>query len=93
MGLRAELTEMRLDRIRIPARCRHCGAVHNFHYHWLRSAGGFQCPDCRHATEMNLEEIDAAMESVGEAIDSLSRAVGRLAIDAWKPQPPFSPGS
>jgi hypothetical protein len=41
---------------------------------------------------MDLGEVDAAMDGVGAAIDSLSRAVGRLAIHAWKPQPPFSPG-
>lgn len=89
---RADLAEMRLDRIRIPARCPHCGMVHNYYYRWLRCAGGFQCPNCQRAAEMDLGEVDAAMDGVGAAIDSLSRAVGRLAIHAWKPQPPFSPG-
>lgn len=92
MGQRADLSEMRLDRIRIPARCPHCGAVHNFYYRWLRCAGGFDCLGCRSAVEIDLKDVDEAMDGVCAAIDSLSQAVGRLAVDAWKPQPPVSPG-
>ena len=94
---RGDLTDMRFDRMRIPARCLHCGVVRSFYYHWLRSAGGFDCPQCGQAVTLNLEDVDAAVERLKAAAEALGRAAGRLAIDPSKqspePQPPRPPRS
>ena len=85
---RARLNGVTLDRLRIPARCPHCGAAHSIYYRWLRGAGGFQCPACRLVAEIDLQDIDAAMDSVDAAMESLNQAVGRLAVRAWRASPP-----
>lgn len=81
------LNGVTLDRLRIPARCPHCGAAHNFYYRWLRGAGGFQCPACGLAANIDLQDVDAAMDGVNAAMESLNRAVGKLAVRAWRAPP------